>query len=92
MASAAALLSVRPEAFRFFRALSGWGLNPLKSSMVQSSASIREMSDVDDREPPPLRSGKATLPCDLTDESWAQVEHLIPPAKRGALCVRQVAA
>jgi transposase len=32
---------------------------------------------------PRYNRDKLRYPCDLTDEEWAQVEHMIPPAKRG---------
>ena len=38
---------------------------------------------MDCRKPPALHPRQAALSDDLTDEEWAHIEPLIPPAKRG---------
>jgi len=43
----------------------------------------QEAADVDEGEPCPLRRSKLRYPSDVTDEEWALIGPLIPPAKRG---------
>jgi transposase len=43
---------------------------------------FREVTDVEDREPQRARPSHLRYPSDLTDEEWADVAPLIPPAKR----------
>ena len=38
---------------------------------------------MDDREPPPDDRDRLRYPSDVTDAEWAEIEPLIPPAKRG---------
>ena len=42
-----------------------------------------ELADVDGRKSGRYDRSKLRYPSDLTDEEWAQVEPLLPPAKRG---------
>ena len=51
--------------------------------MTLSTAPIREVLHVDDREPPPIRRKGLRYPSDLTDAEWDLVKPLIPRAKRG---------
>ena len=63
---------------------SWWPLEALESDVVPRDADCScEVPDVDCRKPPALQSRQAALSGDLTDEEWAHIEPLIPPAKRG---------
>jgi transposase len=50
----------------------------------------RRVTDVDSEEPGRYDRSKLRYPSDLTDDEWAHVEPLIPPAKRGGNKRREV--
>jgi len=51
--------------------------------MICLVAPIRKVPHVDDRKPSPYNRDRLRYPSDLTDDEWAAISPLIPPAKRG---------
>jgi hypothetical protein len=58
-------------------------LNRLNETVIRYAAPIREVSDVDDGEPPRYDRDRLRYPSVLTDAEWQHIGPLIPPAKRG---------
>src|SRR6201992_3181835 len=59
------------------------GLGPLESSMIRSWHRFARCLMWTTENRPRYNRDKLRSPSDLTEDEWAEVEHLIPPAKRG---------
>ena len=54
-----------------------------ESVVIQGRRTDSGAADVDEREPSEYKRDHLRYPSDLTDEEWAHVEPLIPPARQG---------